>query len=162
MMDEGRADCILCRGAAGDAELRRIEVWSDTVWRLTVSLEAEVPGFAYLEPIRHIPAITDLDGEAAHTFGAVLAKVSRVLREETGAELVYVTIFGDSVPHLHVHLAPHRHRDALSSQMIRGEIVVETLESGVEHILSKDFPALPEADLRAVAMRMQQRLQPTR
>lgn len=38
--------CLICRGSAGDAEFQRIEVWQDSLWRLTVSLEAEVPGFA--------------------------------------------------------------------------------------------------------------------
>ena len=42
-------------------------------------------------------------------------------------EVVYVYIFGDGVPHLHLHLAPHRPGDALNDQMIRGEIVEEKL-----------------------------------
>ena len=151
-------ECVLCRGAAGDAELQRIQVWEDALWRLTLSLEAEVLGFAYLEPKRHIPHITDLDGEEARTFGEVLARVTRVLREETGAELVYIYIFGGSVPHLHVHLAPHRSDDALNMQMIRGEIVTEELPSGVERFISKDFPPLPEEAQRDVARRVQQRL----
>ena len=81
-----------------------------------------------------------------------------MLRDETGAELVYVYVFGGGVPHLHVHLAPHRAGDALSSQMIRGEIVVERLESGAGRQISKEFPPLPEDELRAVAFRIQQRL----
>jgi hypothetical protein len=55
-------DCPICRGAAFDPELDRIPVWEDGLWRLTVSLAAEVPGFAYLEPKRHVPYVTDLDG----------------------------------------------------------------------------------------------------
>lgn len=78
MVDDISA-CIICRGAAGDPDLGRIQVWEDDHWRLTVSLVAEVLGFAYLEPKRHIPHITDLDGEEAHTFGAVLARVSTAL-----------------------------------------------------------------------------------
>ena len=152
------SECILCRGATGDAELQRIQVWEDTLWRLTLSLEAEVLGFAYLEPKRHIPHITDLSGEEARAFGEVLGRVTQVLREETSAELVYGYIFGDGVPHLHVHLAPHRPNDALNAQMIRGEIVTEQLPSGVERFISKDFPPLPEAEQRVVARRVQQRL----
>ena len=157
-MTDVQANCILCRGVAGDTELRRLQVWEDSHWRLTASLEAEVPGFSYLEPKRHIPHITDLDGEEARTFGEVLARVARALRDETGAELVYVYVFGGGVPHLHVHLAPHRAGDALSSQMIRGEIVVERLESGAGRQISKEFPPLPEDELRAVAYRVQRRL----
>ena len=157
-MTDTQSGCILCRGAAGDADLRRLQVWEDAHWRLTVSLEAEVAGFSYLEPRRHIPHITDLDGEEARTFGGVLARVARALQDETGAELVYVYVFGGGVPHLHVHLAPHRANDALSHQMIRGEIVEEKMESGATRFVSNEFPPLPEDEQRAVARRVQRRL----
>ena len=145
--------CPLCRGTA-DAEFDRILVWDDALWRLTVSLAAEVPGFAYLEPKRHVPHITDLDGEEATTFGPTLAQCCRALREASGAEFVYIYIFGDGIPHLHVHLAPHRKGDALNDQMIRGEIVEEKLPSGATLFFSKEFPALPRDRLAAVADRV--------
>ncbi len=150
--------CILCQGTDGDKQLERDEVWSDALWRLTVARSAEVPGFAYLEPRRHIPSIAELEGEEARTFGTVLAEVTRVLREETGSERVYVYIFGDSVPHLHVHLAPHRSGDALNDQMIRGELQVEQMENGTERITSKDYPPLPESVQLEVQRRVRQRL----
>ena len=153
-----QSNCVICRGASGDAELQRIQVWEDALWRLTLSLEAEVLGFAYLEPRRHIPHITDLTGEEALTFGKVLAQATQTLRDETGAELVYVYIFGDGIPHLHVHLAPHRPNDAMNTQMIRGEVMTEPLPSGASRVISKDFPPLPEEDQRAVARRIQLRL----
>ena len=157
-MSEPKSECILCRGAAGDPELQRVQVWEDSLWRLTVSLDAEVLAFSYLEPKRHIPHVTDLDGEEARTFGEVLARLSRVLQEETGAELVYVYIFGGGVPHLHVHLAPHRPGDGLNTQIIRGEFTEEKLESGAVRYVSQEFPALPQEDQRVVANRIQQRL----
>ncbi len=156
---EQRPGCVICRGAAGDAELQRVQVWEDRFWRFTTSLAAEVPGFSYLEPKRHIPHITDLDGDEARTFGRVLARVSQALREETGAELIYLYVFGGGVPHLHVHLAPHRPGDALNNQMIRGELVTEQLENGAAVMVSKEFPPLPEEQLLAVADRLRLRLQ---
>ena len=157
MMDS-KSECVLCRGTAGDAELQRIQVWEDSLWRLTVSLDAEILAFSYLEPKRHIPHVTDLNGDEARTFGEVLARVSRVLQEETGAELVYVYIFGGGVPHLHVHLAPHRPGDGLNTQIIRGDFTEEKLDSGVVRYVSKEFPPLPEEEQRVVANRIQQRL----
>jgi diadenosine tetraphosphate (Ap4A) HIT family hydrolase len=157
-MVNSHADCIICRGAAGDVELQRIEVWQDAHWRLTTSLFAEVPGFSYLEPKRHIPHITDLDGEEASTLGVVLAQVSRALRDATQAELVYVYVFGGGVPHLHLHLAPHRPGDALNTQMIQGAVVEKTLDTGVTVFESDKFAPLPETELRSVAERIRQRL----
>lgn len=150
--------CILCRGAAADQELSVVQVWEDRYWRMTMSLDAEVLGFCYLEPKRHIPHITDLDGEEAKTLGEVLARVTTALQEATGAELVYIYVFGGGVPHLHLHLAPHRSGDALNTQLIRGEFREEKLESGVTRYISSDFPILPEAQQRAAALQVQQRL----
>jgi diadenosine tetraphosphate (Ap4A) HIT family hydrolase len=152
------SDCPMCRGAAADEELERIQVWDDALWRLTVSLATEVLGFAYLEPKRHIAFVTDLDGPEAETFGAVLARCTRVLKEATGAPIVYVYIFGDGVAHLHIHLAPHRAGDALNDQMIRGEIVEEKLPSGMTRVVSREFPPLPREHALDVAERIRGRM----
>lgn len=150
--------CILCQGRAADDQLMRVEVWQDDLWRLTTAYASETPGFSYLEPKRHITDITQLDGAEAQTFGSTLARITRALREETGAERVYIYVFGGGVPHLHLHLAPHTAGDALNDQMIRGELVTRKLPGGPELIESKDFPPLPEAGLRALAERLRARL----
>jgi diadenosine tetraphosphate (Ap4A) HIT family hydrolase len=100
--------CLLCRVDDADAHFGRRRVWADEHWRLSVLLHGPVVGFAHLEPRRHIPFITDLDGPEAATLGAVLARVTSVLRATTAADKVYVYVFGDRVPHLHFNLAPHR------------------------------------------------------
>jgi len=151
-------DCLLCRAAAADEALDRVEVWSDGLWRLTCSLSAEVPGFAYLEPRRHIPSVADLDGSEADSFGPALSRATAALRAVTNAAQVYVYIFGDGVPHLHVHLAPHRPGDALSAAMIRGELVEVPGPDGTTLVHSREFPPLPHDELRAVAAAVAARL----
>lgn len=148
----------MCRGIEGDAELERIQVWENDHWRLTMALGAEVLGFSYLEPKRHIPNIAELDGIEARTFGKVIAQVTKILRQETGAKLVYVYVFGDGIPHLHLHLAPHRDGDALNSQILKGEMIVTKLPSGAESLASKDFPPLPESEHREIAEKVKKRL----
>ena len=109
----GEPGCLLCDPAAADAHFGRVRVWEDDLWRLSVVLHGPIPGFAHLEPRRHIPFIADLDGPEAATLGVVLARVTRVLRDAAGAEKTYVFVSGDHVPHLHFNLAPHRTGDAL-------------------------------------------------
>jgi diadenosine tetraphosphate (Ap4A) HIT family hydrolase len=150
--------CIICAGIEGDKVLSRIEVWRDDLWRLTLSVDAEVLGFAYLEPLRHIASIADLNGPEAQSFGATMAKVCQALKAAAEAPFVYVYIFGDGVAHLHVHLAPHREGDALNSQMIKGEIVTEKQPDGFERFYSREFPALPEAEQRRVAESVRRQL----
>lgn len=106
-------ECLLCRVAEADAVFDRRRVWEDEHWRLSVTLHGPIAGFAHLEPRRHIPFITDLDGPEAATLGAVLGRVTTVMRTATAADKIYVYVFGERVPHLHFNLAPHRLGDAL-------------------------------------------------
>ncbi len=83
-----------------------MRVWQDELWRLSVVQRGPIAGFAHLEPHRHIPFITDLEGPEAATLGAVLARCTGAIKAATGADKVYVYVFGDRVPHLHFNLAP--------------------------------------------------------
>ena len=130
MASDTRPGCVICRGAAFDAEFVRVLVWQDELWRVSTSVVAPLVGFSYLEPRRHIPFIADLDGPEAASFGPTLARVTDLLRTLTGAEFVYALMFGDHVPHLHVNIVPHRAGDA-----VRGGVA----------LLDPAAPALPRA-----------------
>jgi diadenosine tetraphosphate (Ap4A) HIT family hydrolase len=145
--------CLLCDGDSAAKQLNRTTVWEDDLWRLSMSRRGYTTGFGYLEPRRHVPHITDLDGEEAATFGPTIARVARALKEAAGAELVYVYVFGGGIPHLHVHLGPHRDGDALNANIIRGDLVMEPHPSGAKRMVSRDFPEVPADEIAAVADR---------
>jgi diadenosine tetraphosphate (Ap4A) HIT family hydrolase len=153
-------DCSLCDPERAGGELMRVVTWEDDLWRLSTTLFGSVPGFSYLEPKRHIPHITDLAGPEAATFGDVIARVTNAIRTATGAELVYVYVFGGGIPHLHVHLAPHRDGDALNSAVIRGDLTFEKLPSGATVMRSAQFPPRPESEMNAAAVAIRRRLNP--
>jgi diadenosine tetraphosphate (Ap4A) HIT family hydrolase len=152
--------CAICARGDGDVELLREEVWADAHWRLSMSIEGYTTGFAYLEPLRHIPHIEDLDGEEAGTFGPVLARVCGALKSATDAERIWIYVFGGGIPHLHVHLAPHREGDALNSAIIRGAMDDVPLLSGAHRLFSREFPERPPEELRAVIERTRELLAP--
>jgi diadenosine tetraphosphate (Ap4A) HIT family hydrolase len=137
------APCLLCNWAEADKHFQRVPVWENNLWRVTTSLVAPIVGFSYLEPKRHIAYITELDGEEAATLGTTLAWVTRTLREETNAQLVYVNVFGERVAHLHFNLAPHRHGDALR---------------GGPGMLAEAAPPVPRGELEMMAQRLRRRL----
>jgi diadenosine tetraphosphate (Ap4A) HIT family hydrolase len=145
--------CQLCLGVDGDPDMMRVQVWDNELWRLTTSIGPGdcTPGFSYLEPKRHIAHITDLDGQEAATFGPVIARCTSALKKATGCELVYVYVFGAGIPHLHAHLAPHVEGDALNHALLRGAFEARELPSGATAMISKDFEALPDEELRSVA-----------
>jgi len=151
-------ECVLCDPMRAERELMRSTVWEDEIWRLSTTLFGAVPGFSYLEPKRHVPHITDLAGAEAVTFGPTIARVTTALKDATGSDLVYVYVFGGGVPHLHVHLAPHREGDALNSALLRGELVEEKQPNGTTIVRSADFPPRPAAELLAAADEIRIRL----
>lgn len=114
-------ECDICSRKA-DKTFKRVEVWSDETWRLTMSLYSSVKGFCYLEPKRHIRYITELDGREAKEFGMVMSHTSRAIKRAIGAKLVYVYIYGDHIPHLHVHLAPHVEGDIFYDDVIKKDV----------------------------------------
>lgn len=63
-------------------------------------------GQLLVEPRRHAPGLADLTDAEARAVGLWCARASRALRDISGAEHVYAAVFGDGVPHLHVHLLP--------------------------------------------------------
>jgi diadenosine tetraphosphate (Ap4A) HIT family hydrolase len=136
-------DCMLCQPDLADAYFSRVRLWQDELWRLSAVVQGPIPGFAHLEPRRHIPFITDLDGDEAATLGPVLAKVTRILRDAAGADKTYVYVFGDRVPHLHLNLAPHRDGDAL-----RGG--PRLLEAGADDVDRAVHDAVASAATRAL------------
>lgn len=89
-------------------------MWRDSLWRLAAATAGPVAGFAHLEPLRHIPDITQLSGAEAATLGEVLARVTAALKTATNADLIYVTVFGERIAHLHFNLAPHQAGDPLT------------------------------------------------
>jgi diadenosine tetraphosphate (Ap4A) HIT family hydrolase len=152
------SDCIVCRGREGDAEMGRTEVWGDGVWRLTTALDGPAVGLSYLEPVRHVPHVTDLAGIEAATLGGVLARVTTALRDAAGAEVVYVYVFGDGIAHLHLHLAPHRPGDPWNDTLLRGRLEETRLPSGATALRSLDFPDLPASDHHRFLDRLRRRL----
>lgn len=130
-----------------------MEVWRDDHWRLSMSRHGPTLGFGYLEPLRHIPYLADLDGPEAATFGPAIARASAVLREASGAPLVYAYVFGGGIPHLHVHLAPNTPAGVLNTALITGEIEERKLPSGAGEIISLDHPDVPEDEVAAVIER---------
>jgi histidine triad (HIT) family protein len=116
MSDAGRADCLVCRKHREQGPL--VPGGPVAEDELVLVSHIAAPGTlggqgttAYLgqllvEPRRHAPGLADLTDAEARAVGLWCARASRALRGVPGAEHVYAAVFGDGVPHLHVHLLP--------------------------------------------------------
>jgi len=61
-------------------------------------------GHAFVETKRHVPGIGDLTKAEAEAVGWFTSLTARSLTATLGFEHIYTFIFGDHVPHLHVHV----------------------------------------------------------
>jgi diadenosine tetraphosphate (Ap4A) HIT family hydrolase len=130
-------------------------VWAGSQWRLFADLTAESIGCCLLAPRRHVASVTDLEpGETSH-LGPTLTRLMAALQAETSAQSVYLYAFDH--PHLHIHLAPHRPGDALSTQIVKGSQVTGQ-KGGLQWATSAEFPPLPRETLLQTASRVRERL----
>jgi|CXWL01.1.fsa_nt_gi diadenosine tetraphosphate (Ap4A) HIT family hydrolase len=63
-------------------------------------------GWMVVAPRRHVERLIDLDPEEQRRLFELAALVDRGLRTTLGAEKVYLAIFAEVVPHLHLHVIP--------------------------------------------------------
>lgn len=63
-------------------------------------------GWVFVEPKRHLAGLGQMNPTEAAALGALANGVAAALRSSEGAEHIYAHVYGDAVPHLHVHLIP--------------------------------------------------------
>ena len=103
-----RAACFVCeKHRLGNAAAGGILYEDDLVYAGHIhSKTTAYRGWLTVEPKRHAPGLGDLTDDEAAAVGKLVNRLALVLKEVTTAEHVYAFVLGDSVPHLHVHLAP--------------------------------------------------------
>ncbi len=100
--------CLICdKHRRGDAADGGILYEDDLVYAGHVHGRNQAyRGWLIVEPKRHAPGLGDLTDDEASAIGRLSNRLARVLKDTLEAEHVYAFVFGDGVPHLHVHLAP--------------------------------------------------------
>lgn len=63
-------------------------------------------GTCYILPKKHAVELFDLTEQEASIIVTYLMRVTRALKEVTGAAKINIEIHGNTVPHLHIHLFP--------------------------------------------------------
>lgn len=67
---------------------------------------ARVEGWMVLAPERHVEGWDRLTPKESRVLGDLIRRGVQSVRAATGAPKVYVAVFAEQVPHLHVHLFP--------------------------------------------------------
>lgn len=109
-------DCIFCKIVSG--EWSSMKVYEDEFTMAFMDLAKDVDGHILVIPKKHCKNILDCDYETLnHTMNTV-KKVSNHLIENCGYDGVDLMnandeSAGQTVPHLHIHIIPRKHKDGL-------------------------------------------------
>jgi|SRR5271157_5187898 len=144
-------DCLFCRIAAGDAPAAI--VLDDERFLAFLDHRPLFPGHCLLIPKTHYETLADLPLHESAPLIANTQLLCSALESELGAEGTLVAInnrVSQSVPHLHVHVAPRRRKDGLRGffwprQRYRDEGEMERVRS----LLAAAVRRLKEAQPRA-------------
>jgi len=123
-------DCVACLLNADPSGAPGGRILSTERWVLE-HIVAPIPlvGWLILRTVRHTEGIVGLDPAEGAELGRLLATLPKMLQEVSGAEQVYVCVFTEVVPHLHIHLIPR-----LPDQAVRGpQLFVERMQAIREH-----------------------------
>lgn len=103
--ESGKAACPECRVAAGELLPRGLAPLRRAGFLVHPKLEAPpVPGWFVVAPARHVEQIDALTPPELRVLGPLVAEASAALRSTTPCARVYVCVFAEQLPHLHVHV----------------------------------------------------------
>ena len=98
--------CVICRRG----QPRDIAATLETSW-LTINENAPLRGYACLVFRRHAVELHDLSEPEGAAYMRDIQRVSRVLKDVTGAVKMNYELHGNSLPHLHTHFYPRHPGD---------------------------------------------------
>jgi histidine triad (HIT) family protein len=113
-LPEDPGDCLFCRIVAGEEAVHC--VFEDETCVAFLDSRPLFHGHTLLVPRRHHETIWDLPDALVEPLFANAKLLSRAVREATGSQGAFVAInnvVSQSVPHLHVHIAPRNRKDGL-------------------------------------------------
>ena len=158
--------CALCDIAAAPGGLAAGIVFQDATWLVrSISSTPAVAGWLILQARRHVSEPADFSPAEAASFGPLLQRTERVVREVTGALRISTGSLNEGSPHFHCHLLPRLpempnnavgwHAFELSDLARRGEVradpevvrrVLAELRDRLQSELAEGAPVTPLSD----------------
>lgn len=141
------AECWSCPSLSG---ARRISpgpfIHEGRYWMVDHAYPTRLPGWLVLVLKRHAEALHDLSAEEMTEMGDLIRRSCLVLRDVTGCEKEYVSLYAEAphFAHLHVHIIP---RAADLTDNLRGPRIFSLL-SAEDAVPPEEVRALSE-ELRA-------------
>ena len=140
------SDCFICtKQGSGDAFGCGVIYEDELVFasHIVASQDGKAYlGHVFVETRRHVSGFGQLTDAEAAAVGILANDLAAALQATEGAEHVYSFVYGDAVPHLHVHLQPRYPNTPAQFRPRRdGNAVVVALA---------DWPDAPRGDVEAI------------
>jgi len=92
-----------------------LAAWTDGTWLLRHHAHpAPLAGWFLLDSVRCVRNPAEFGAVEAASFGTVLQRVTRAVRDACGVPRTYTIMFGEGAPHLHAHIIPRDPADPAS------------------------------------------------
>lgn len=104
-------DCFICRKHRGAIPLPGGAIYEDDLFFVCHAYLPDKPepvylGWVVIELKRHVPELADLTDEESVLLGSLMNRLARALMALPNVEHVYSFLYGDGIPHFHLHLFP--------------------------------------------------------
>ncbi|MFO7872070.1 MAG: HIT domain-containing protein [Candidatus Undinarchaeales archaeon] len=99
------SECIFCKISKGDIPSKK--VYEDENYLAFLDANPKSKGHTLVIPKKHYETFLDMPNEEERELFGKVQEVSKTLKEKLGAELIFLLVMGEEVPHTHVHLIPH-------------------------------------------------------
>jgi histidine triad (HIT) family protein len=108
------AECVFCGIISGSVPA--FVVASEEAGLAFLDTRPVFPGHTLVIPRAHIPTLTDLPAADLPGYFRLVQRVAAAVEAGMGADGTFVAMnnkISQSVPHLHTHAVPRRHKDGL-------------------------------------------------
>ncbi|MEC3915747.1 HIT family protein [Nocardia sp. CDC160] len=100
-------ECLICEKHRGTGRLVGPVIYGDGLVVVThrpLSEGIPMPGYLFVETVRHAPTLADLSDTEAAAVGWAVRRAAYALRTELSPDYVFSAITGRSVAHFHQHV----------------------------------------------------------
>lgn len=104
-------DCFICRKHRGEVPLPGGAIYEDDLFFACHAFQPDKTdslylGWVIIELKRHVKELSDLTDEESAQLGRLMNRLAHALMSLPNVEHVYSYLFGDGIPHFHLHLFP--------------------------------------------------------
>ena len=106
-------ECVFCKIARDEIPSRKAHHEEGHIVSFP-DISQKVPGHTLVIPVKHYRWFYEMPEELSIKLFRVARDLSKKLKEEYKADFVQLSIIGEQMPHVHVHLLPRKLTDKIS------------------------------------------------